>query len=451
MLADIGALILSFHLAYFVRIKVIPALFNVENPWFFPVEHFYRMYYLLFIFIIIFTYEKLYSRRYDVYEEFVYIARGLFISVIFIAVFIYLSRTFASFSRTVPLLMVPIGMIIVPLLRRLVKKLLMASGFYIKNAVVVCGREQSELLGPIVEKLESAGYHIVCTLAPEDGELVDTVEKLAGEKDVETLVIVSEGIAKEQLNGLINGCEQHVKELKILSDASYIKTIGVETEYLDELLVMRMANNLLSPFNRFMKRGFDIFVSLVSIVLLLPLFLVIALGIKIGSRGPVFFVQERFGREGKKFKFLKFRSMYRDADAKLKDYLHQNPQLQLEWEQYKKLKSDDPRVTVIGKFLRRFSLDEAPQLLNVLIGDMSIVGPRPYLIREKEEIRQSAAIIFRVQSGLTGLWQIKGRNELSFDVRLKLDEFYVRNWSFFLDLVIILKTFGAVLKGKGAY
>ncbi|MCP4152989.1 MAG: sugar transferase, partial [bacterium] len=105
----------------------------------------------------------------------------------------------------------------------------------------------------------------------------------------------------------------------------------------------------------------------------------------------------------------------------------------------------------VGKFLRRFSLDESPQIYNVFKGDMSIVGPRPYLIREKEEIQQSAAIIFRVPSGLTGLWQIKGRSELSFEARLKLDEFYVRNWSFFLDIIIILKTFGAVLKGKGAY
>ena len=143
--------------------------------------------------------------------------------------------------------------------------------------------------------------------------------------------------------------------------------------------------------------------------------------------------------------------MYEDADEKLKEYLRQNPPLQEEWDQYKKLKSFDPRVTRIGKFLRRFSLDEAPQIFNVLIGQMSIVGPRPYLIREKEEIEKSAAIIFRVKSGLTGLWQIRGRSELNFETRLKLDEFYVRNWSLFLDIVIILKTFGAVLKGKGAY
>ncbi len=225
----------------------------------------------------------------------------------------------------------------------------------------------------------------------------------------------------------------------------------METEYIDELLVMRMANNLLSPVNRFFKRAFDLLVSIVGSILLLPLFMIIALLIKIDSRGPVLFIQERFGKEGKKFKLFKFRTMYMNADEKLNQYLEQHPELQQEWDQFKKLKSFDPRVTGIGKFLRRFSLDEAPQILNVLKGDMSIVGPRPYLVREKEEIEKSAAIIFRVKSGLTGLWQIKGRSELSFETRLKLDEFYVRNWSFLLDITIILKTFSAVLRGKGAY
>ena len=297
------------------------------------------------------------------------------------------------------------------------------------------------------------GYRIVCVLNPEKLDSVERIAQIANYRkaEVETLIIVARGIEKTRLNRLINRCENHVKEIRIVSDSTYLKTIGVETEYIDELLVMRMANNLLSPANRFFKRMFDLLVSVVGIVLVMPFFLLIALLIKLDSRGTVLFVQERFGKEGKRFNLLKFRTMYEDTDEKLNEFLRRNPQLQAEWDRYKKLKSFDPRVTRIGKFLRRFSLDEAPQIFNVLKGDMSIVGPRPYLIREKEEIEKSAAIIFRVNSGLTGLWQIRGRSELSFETRLKLDEFYVRNWSLSLDIIIILKTFGVVIRGKGAY
>jgi Undecaprenyl-phosphate galactose phosphotransferase WbaP len=450
--ADIVSLILAFHLAYIIRVEIIQELFNVSNPWFFPIEHFYRMYYLLLVFILIFSYEKLYAyhRRYNFSEELVFIARGLFISVVLIAVLVYLSRTYEIFTRTIPILMMFIAMIIVPLLRLIVKKMLMALGFYTKHASVIGKPGETAQVIQTLKKLETIGYMITKVIDLETNPDQETITNKHLKK-VDTVIIISKGVEKERLNDLINRWENHVKEIKIVSDSSYLKTIGVETEYVEELLVMRMANNLLSPFNRFLKRVFDLAVSLAATILLLPLFLVIAVIIKIDSRGPVLFIQERFKKEGKKFKLLKFRTMYVDADSRLKEYLRQHPELQEEWDQYKKLKSYDPRVTRIGKFLRRFSLDEAPQILDVLKGHMSIVGPRPYLPREKQEIQQSAAIIFRVKSGLTGLWQIKGRNELNFETRLRLDEFYVRNWSFLLDITIILKTFGAVLKGKGAY
>jgi Undecaprenyl-phosphate galactose phosphotransferase WbaP len=450
--ADILSLLLSFHLAYLIRVEIIQELFNISNPWFFPIEHFYRMYYLLLVFILIFSYEKLYAyhRRCNFSEELVFIARGLFISVVLIALLVYLSRTYEFFTRTIPILMMFIAMIIVPLVRFMVKKILMALGCYTKYTSVIGKPGETAQVIPTLKKLESIGYKITNVIDPDTNLNQEPITN-GPLKKVDTVIIVSKGIEKERLNDLINRWENHVKEIKIVSDSSYLKTIGVETEYVEELLVMRLANNLLFPFNRFLKRVFDLAISITAIILLLPLFLVTAVIIKIDSRGPVLFIQERFKKEGKKFKLLKFRTMYVDADAKLKEYLRQHPELQQEWNQYKKLKSYDPRVTRIGKFLRRFSLDEAPQILDVLKGHMSIVGPRPYLPREKQEIQQSAAIIFRVKSGLTGLWQIKGRNELDFETRLKLDEFYVRNWSFLLDITIILKSFGAVLKGKGAY
>lgn len=444
LLADIVSLALAFYAAYFIRVELIQDLFKVSNPYFFPLEHFYDMYYLLFVFILIFFYEKLYAyhRRYSMAEEFLRIGRGLFLSVVLIAVLVYLSRAYETFTRTIPVLMMFTGMVTVPLLRYLVKWLLRVSGFYLKRTTVVGLEQETTAVLPSLEKLAATGYKICQVATPEQLESADNTD---------TLVIVAKGLDNERLNRLINTWENRVKEIKMVTDTGYLKTMGVETEYVDELLVMRMANNLLSPANRFFKQVFDLVVSFFALVMLLPLFVIIAVLIKLDSRGPVFFIQERFGKGGKRFNFIKFRSMYMDGDERLKEYLAQSPEMQEEWDRFKKLKTHDPRVTGIGKFLRRFSLDEAPQLLNVLLGQMSIVGPRPYLVREKEEIEKSAAIIFRVKSGLTGLWQIRGRSELSFESRLKLDEFYVRNWSFLLDITIILRTFGAVLKGRGAY
>jgi len=448
LLTDIVSLILSFHLAYYLRVEIIQDLFHITNPWFFPLKHFYSMYYLLAVFILIFSYEKLYTynRRYDFFEEFVFITRGLFMSVVLIAVIIYLSRSFEKFTRSIPLLMMLIGMVVVPLFRYLLRRLLIATGLFTRCAVVLGKKEETEAVLPVLRRLESRGWKILRVLEPDDDENNENEADRA-----ETLIIVPHGVDNPTLNRLINTWENRVKEIKIVSDSSYLKTIGVEAEYIDELLVLRMANNLLSPTGGFLKRLFDLLVSISAAVVMTPLFLLIALLIKLDSAGPVLFVQERFGKGGKKFRFIKFRSMYHNSDRILEDYLKQNPQLQEQWDRYKKLKTHDPRVTRIGRILRRFSLDEAPQIINVVKGDMSIVGPRPYLIREKEEIEKSAAIIFRVKSGLTGLWQIKGRNELSFQARMKLDEFYVRNWSFMLDLTIILKTFGVVIRGKGAY
>jgi len=457
---DVFALIISFHVSYFIRVSIIPNLFQIDMSKFFPIEHFYKLSYMLVIFILIFFYEKLYTRRFDFFEEFIFIVRGLFISVILIAVFIYFSRTFEIFARTIFVLMLVSGAIIVPLFRFSIKKILMKIGLYLKNALIIGNEGPVNEMMNTLKKLGAAGYTISDIIRLQGSfwhnpkniaKLIKRIEEQTIKNKLDTLILISEGISRERLDKLINPLENYVKEIKIVSDSSYLKTIGVQTEYLDELLIMRMANNLLSPVNRFFKRIFDIVVSILAFALFLPFFLLISILIKFESKGPVFFIHKRFGREGKPFNILKFRSMYLDADSKLDKYIDQNPELKREWQEFKKLKSFDPRVTRMGKFLRRFSLDEFPQILNVLKGEMSIVGPRPYMLREKKEIENSAAIIFRVKSGLSGLWQIRGRSELSFEDRLKLDEFYVRNWSFFLDILIILKTFGVVLRGKGAY
>jgi Undecaprenyl-phosphate galactose phosphotransferase WbaP len=170
----------------------------------------------------------------------------------------------------------------------------------------------------------------------------------------------------------------------------------------------------------------------------------------LGSSGRVFYGQPRIGRHGVGFVAWKFRSMVTDADARLEQYLIAHPELRTEWERDHKLR-DDPRITWIGRFLRRTSLDELPQLWNILRGEMSLVGPRPIVQAEVVKYGDHIALYHKVRPGLSGLWQVSGRNNTTYDERVRLDCYYVRNWSVWLDLVILSRTVRVVALGEGAY
>ena len=204
----------------------------------------------------------------------------------------------------------------------------------------------------------------------------------------------------------------------------------------------------------FSKRIFDIVFSSLVLLITFPLLVVIALLIKLTDKGSIFYIQERPGLNGKKFKLIKFRTMYPNNEEILKAYLKENPIAREEWEKYRKLKTYDPRITPIGRFLRKYSLDELPQFFNVLKGDMSVVGPRPYIEKEFEEYKVPKEIqekLLSVKPGITGLWQVEKRNESTFMERIEMDLEYIKRQSFWFDLKIILKTIWVMLTGKGAY
>jgi Undecaprenyl-phosphate galactose phosphotransferase WbaP len=198
------------------------------------------------------------------------------------------------------------------------------------------------------------------------------------------------------------------------------------------------------------KRILDLALTIVGGLLILPLIALIALWIKADSPGPVLYSQQRIGQDGKEFRAWKFRSMAQNADTLLQDVLARDPNLRDEWERTHKLKND-PRVSSSGRFLRRTSLDELPQLWNILRNEMSLVGPRPIVHAEIPKYGDSFALYIAVKSGLTGLWQISGRNDTSYAQRVNLDTFYVRNWSVWLDLYILFRTIETVVFHKGAY
>ena len=198
------------------------------------------------------------------------------------------------------------------------------------------------------------------------------------------------------------------------------------------------------------KRPFDIFFSLIAILILLPIMLVIAILIKIFDGGNCIYTQRRVGLNGKEFNIFKFRTMYTDADKRLENLLKNDLKAKEEWEKFFKLKND-PRVTPIGKFLRKTSLDELPQFFNVLKGDMSIVGPRPVTKEELIKFYKDKAELYKsVRPGITGYWQVTSRNDItSYEERVKMDVWYIENQSFLLDLKIILKTVLAMIRMEG--
>lgn len=180
-----------------------------------------------------------------------------------------------------------------------------------------------------------------------------------------------------------------------------------------------------------------------------PVFIIIAVLVKLTSRGPIFYTQDRLGLHGHTFKLFKFRSMYVDADQRLEHILDSNPELKLEYDTFHKLRND-PRVTPIGRLLRRTSLDELPQLLNVVTGDINLVGPRAYLPTEGAKMKDDKDTILSRKPGITGLWQVSGRNSLPFHSRVKLESHYVQNRTRKMDLIILAKTIRTVIKGDGA-
>lgn len=202
--------------------------------------------------------------------------------------------------------------------------------------------------------------------------------------------------------------------------------------------------------SKIMKRIVDLLAGIIGMIILIPLMLIIKIAnIFTKDKASIFFVQNRIGKDGKIFKMYKFRTMIIGAEEELEKLLIENEDLRNEYELNKKIK-DDPRVTKIGKFLRKTSLDEFPQFINILKGEMSLVGPRPYLKREKKDIGKDYYKIIEMTPGLTGLWQVSGRSNISFEERVKLDMEYYKKNSFWGDMKILLKTITAVLNKKGA-
>ena len=329
--------------------------------------------------------------------------------------------------------------------------LLMGSG---KNAVLILEHIKNDigLNYQFIGYLKNQkGNNEIATQLPCLGSFADA-ENIIQKTGVRKVLVVAPELAQSQMEDIIYKLQPLVSSIGFIPDMGTmpLSTMDIESLVDGHIVMFQMRNNLKNRSNRILKFVFDWCLTLFGTICIAPIFAIISLWIYLDSPGPVIFKHRRVGKDGKEFDCYKFRSMCVDADRILKELLEKNPEARKEWEKGFKLK-EDPRITKSGAFLRKTSLDELPQIFNVLKGEMSLVGPRPIIRAEVPRYGKYISDYYMVRPGITGLWQTSGRNDIDYNERVQMDTWYVRNWNIWFDIVLLWRTFKAVLAGKGAY
>lgn len=415
--------------------------------------------YLLFLNI-----EQLYNRRMQFWQVIEKIFQASLYAVVAIVIVLYIGQIAASTSRMFIFLLWLFSFIYLTVFRYLTKKFLEKVQLLRIPVLIIGAGKTAELLVKGIINDAGMGYKIIGLLEdncvrngilkrfPVLGKFAD-VEAVILKTGVQHVFIAAPGLEQEKLTRLIYKVQPLVKNIGIIPNLVGIPMGGIEVESLfnEKLMLLRLKNNLARSWNRYLKTIFDFALTLVGTVAISPILIFIAIWIYIDSPGPVIFKHTRIGKNGKKFPCYKFRSMCIDAKEKLAELLENDPVAKAEWERDFKLKND-PRITKSGAFLRRTSLDELPQIFNVLKGDMSLVGPRPVIEEELERYGDEYVNDYlMVKPGITGMWQINGRNDTSYAERVCMDSWYVRNWSIWIDNLILWRTLKSVIRCKGAY
>lgn len=276
------------------------------------------------------------------------------------------------------------------------------------------------------------------------------IERIVEEENIQQVIIATTFEDKDEVTDLLFRVQDQVADIKYMPEVDVTMTFNSQIQDFDGILLISTSHGKINWIGRFLKRMADIVISLMGIMLLIPIAIFIRYkNRKSGDFDPIIFTQNRIGLNGKSIKIYKFRTMVPNAEQVLEELMEKNPEIKKEYLTNKKL-VNDPRITEVGKVLRKTSIDEFPQFINVLKGEMSFVGPRPYLFREKDDMGKYYNSIIHCKPGITGMWQANGRSDVGFEERCKLDDYYYRNWTVGLDMVIIYKTVKSVFYGKGA-
>lgn len=381
--------------------------------------------------IIVFFSEGIYKHRYDFWEETRLVLRGVSISIVLVLSIFALNKSIDEFSRFIIILSFLFMIVLVPVFKIILKSFLFKIGLWRRNAEI--WGDDTYIKEEIFNDKYLGYIH-------------------TDKKDAQTIFIDTNGITADDVQERLDISLQEKKEvlfMPLLQSYNFANARVIELSNSRKNLIV-LENALLKKSNIVIKKISDILLSILIFPLLVVLFaFIILLMKKEEPKGSIFFKQRRMGLNGRDFTCYKFRSMHENGDSILKEYLKNNPDEVASYEKYHKYKSD-PRITKIGHILRKTSLDELPQIINVFRGEMSLIGPRPYMPSEKGKISERVDMVLAVKPGITGLWQVSGRSDVDFHSRVDIDVWYTRNWNLWLDLVILVKTIRVVLFRDGA-
>lgn len=414
--------------------------------------------------IALFWIAELYAKRRPTWEELRIIYKQIMYILVLDFVVISLSRsehvTYLFFFMFWAMLF-----IILPLFRTFAIRILLHYKLWQRTVYIVGCGETALMAYNLLKNRRLMGYQIAGFVNFDaskeiinlelDGNFVQVLnlEQLLSRSRYSEIVVALDSL--EMVNNLqkIFSLQRHFIFVSLVPDLEGLSLYGMEITHFfgNEQLMLRLENNLNRRLNRLVKKMFDYLVVVVCLPFIVPIMLLIGLFIFLEDRGNPFFIQPRIGRNGRVFGCFKFRSMHKNAEKMLLQWRDENNLIYQEYVANNFKLANDPRVTSIGRFLRKTSLDELGQLINVLRGEMSLVGPRPLIEREIVDYNDGLFYYKMVSPGITGMWQVSGRSKTSFSDRCRLDSWYIKNWSLWYDVVILLKTFGVVLKRDGAH
>ena len=427
ILFDLMTIALSIYLAYILR-----STFENLNVQTIPLSEHLSFYPLYIILIILFAYEGIYTYRYDFWHESRLVLKGIIFSVLIVFAYLAMTKSIQDYSRFIIGFAFLFMMILIPLSKNISKKLLHKLGLWHKKAKIY---GDDPFLTDEIFGNPYLGY-----VQAKQGQEPSTVFVNSKNSDISSLKKIISTQIKER---------SEVIFIPLIDDYDLTHSHIYELSNTRTNLIV-FQNRLKSKYRRILKKVSDFSLTLLIFPFLVPLMLIIAYKIKRNTPDEkIFFKQKRLGQNSKPFSCYKFQTMHENSDDILENYLKEHPEELAYYDTYHKYKND-PRVTKVGHFLRRTSLDELPQVFNVFRGDMSFIGPRPYMLNEEEKIGDEIETVLTVKPGITGLWQVSGRSDVDFHSRVELDVWYIRNWNLWMDLVILIKTIKTVLVKDGA-
>ena len=453
---DYIALTLSALLALYLRNIVMT--YNVYH-----INLSYIFFWVPLVFMPFILYSGLYTKRMLTYKMTEKLFYASLYGTVFSIILMFIAQVAGEVSRLFVIFFVLFNFILLCFVRFLTNKILRKLRLLQIPILILGAGLSGEAITKEIRKDSGMGYKIIGFLEdnkpkteyinryPILGGFGD-LEKVVRETSVESVLIAAPGLSQSALSDLIYRAQFLVKDVGVIPNLVGVPMSNIEAEsFFDaKIMVLHIKNNLARKSNQIVKRLFDVAATIIGGICILPVLFIVATWIYHDSPGPVIYKHRRIGKNGKEFDCYKFRSMCVNSQEVLEELLASDPAAKEEWDRDFKLKND-PRITRSGAFLRKTSLDELPQLINVLKGEMSLVGPRPIVRKEVPRYEKFIKEYYSVLPGITGVWQVSGRSDIDYPERVRMDSWYVHNWSIWLDIVMLWRTVSVVLKRKGAY